>query len=176
MSQLSSRTPRQGKDEWVHGPQKWGCNFPAGSGLGGAGELGRHPPGCSSPWRQPRSLSCSRGGVRGLRGWGWPECALEAGGAALRCFLKNMTDCYSDDKSTKYSADILEMQSIRKNVKITCSLTILRYMQLHNPLFKTLVSGRVLKFRKLHIWGGIYIIWSVYCHIPSGDNILVFLQ
>lgn len=71
---------------------------------------------------------------------------------------------------------ILEMQSIRKNVKITCSLTILRYMQLHNPLFKTLVARRVLKFRKLQIWGGKYIIWSVYCHIPSGDNILVFLQ
>ena len=37
LSQLNSRTLRQGKDEWVHGPQKWGCNFPAGSGLGGAG-------------------------------------------------------------------------------------------------------------------------------------------
>ena len=36
---------------------------------------------------------------------GWAESALEAGGAALRCFLKNMTDCYSDDKSTIYSAD-----------------------------------------------------------------------
>ena len=44
LSQLNSRTLRQGKDEWVHGPQKWGCNVPAGSGLGGAGELGRHPP------------------------------------------------------------------------------------------------------------------------------------
>ena len=44
LSQLNSRTLRQGKDEWVHGPQKWGCNFPAGSGLGGAGELGRHLP------------------------------------------------------------------------------------------------------------------------------------
>ena len=71
---------------------------------------------------------------------------------------------------------ILEMQSIRKNVKITCSLTILRYMQLHNPLFKTLVARRVLKFRKLQIWGRKYSIWSVYCHIPSGDNILIFLQ
>lgn len=113
----SAQGMRQGKDEQVARPPEGGC-FPAGAGRGRSWGQTRHRPHKvnKSTGGSPESFLMFQGkrGQRGTpRGRISLNVLLEAERADVRCFPKNMADCYSDD-SIYIVQIILEMQSIER--------------------------------------------------------------